>query len=50
MIIWNLKSITGILASCVWNLSEYLYIPLPAKLAPKIFEYIMTCKGKKEIK
>lgn len=47
MIFWNFKTPVTLLASLVWNTSEYFYMPL-GKSAPYVFSLAFGYRGKKK--
>lgn len=46
MIIWNYKTPKQLIASCIWNLSEYFGVGL-GKYAPIVFGWVIGSKGKR---
>lgn len=49
MIFWNEETPLQFIASCIWNTSEYLEIPL-GRFAPTVFGWMIGVKNKKKIK
>jgi len=52
MIMWNTDGLVQLIASCIWNLSEWSGIGL-GRLAPIVFHHVIYCESlyinKKEV-